>query len=130
MGKKFGTGVLYIFIVLGEVKIVMIFYRKQSLLDANQFQFKISPWGANKDTELIIDYNKSTNQAKVYRETQVATHSTYGAVYVSDIVYYIDNIEGKTGSYEKYPCTFNPETGLFSLKFDLLCWSWLFWSRS
>lgn len=45
----------------------------------------------------------------------MATHSTYGAVYVSDIVYYIDNIEGKTGSYEKYPCTFNPETGLFSL---------------
>lgn len=112
--EKFGTGV-YTYSLYWGGKDSYDIYRKQSLLDANQFQFKISPWGANKDTELIIDYNKSTNQAKVYRETQVATHSTYGAVYVSDIVYYIDNIEGKTGSYEKYPCTFNPETGLFSL---------------
>ena len=112
--EKFGTGV-YTYSLYWGGKDSYDIYRKQSLIDANQFQFKISPWGANKDTELIIDYNKSTNQAKVYRETQVDTHSTYGAVYVSDIVYYIDNIEGKTGSYEKYPCTFNPETGLFSL---------------
>lgn len=112
--EKMGTGV-YTYSLYWGGKVSYDIYRKQSLIDTNQFQFKIPGWGAGGDVDLIIDYNKLTNKAKVYRETQVDTHATYGSVYVSDVVYYIDNVQGGTGSYDKYPCTYDPETGLFSL---------------
>lgn len=118
--ERFGTGVFTYSLYWGGKGSNEI-YRKKSLINPKQYMFKITGWGGSGDVDFIIEYNEDTNLAKVYSETQVATHDTYGAVYVSDVVYYIEHVQGETGSYEKYPCTFNPETGLFSFNLIYYC---------
>ena len=113
-GKNLVLAFIHFIHCIGEVKIVMIFIASNHYLMLTNFSLKFLHGEQIKIQNLLLTIISLPTKLK-YRETQVATHSTYGAVYVSDIVYYIDNIEGKTGSYEKYPCTFNPETGLFSL---------------
>lgn len=62
--------------------------------------------------DLIIDYNSETGACKVTPQYTGWNNDTYGKIYVSDI----PNYPLEPGStYEQYPCTFNSETGLFSL---------------
>ena len=83
-----------------------IYYRK-NLLDSSIAQFKIDNWGSG--VPLIIDYNTFTHNCQVASQ-YCTNNSNYGAVTISDISYW----QG-TDYYASFPCTYNPETGLFVL---------------
>lgn len=83
-----------------------IYYRK-NLLDSSIAQFKIDNWGSG--VPLIIDYNTVTHNCQVASQ-YCADNANYGAVTVSDISYWLGD-----DLYASYPCTYNPETGLFVL---------------
>ena len=85
-------------------------YYRENLSDETKAQYKLGfkEIGANED--VLVDVNKETGAC------QVGVHyfldnSNYGPVYLSDIPHYPLQ-PGLT--YDKYPCTFNAETGLFS----------------
>lgn len=80
---------------------------RQYLLDPTIAQFKIDNWGSG--VPLIIDYNPVTHNCQVASQ-YCADNATYGAVTVSDISYWQGD-----DFYASYPCTYNPETGLFVL---------------
>ena len=80
---------------------------RQYLLDPTVAQFKIDNWGSG--VPLIIDYNPVTHNCQVASQ-YCADNATYGAVTVSDISYWQGD-----DFYASYPCTYNPETGLFVL---------------
>lgn len=82
---------------------------REYLLNNNEAQFQLSGMAGGYD--LTIEYDKETGNCRVL-EQQVADHSTYGPVFVSDLVHY----PGQPGlSYDDYPCTYNAETGTFTL---------------
>ncbi len=58
--------------------------------------------------KLIIDYDPLTSKCQVLKQ-KVAVHPQYGDLFVSDAVHY------RGGSYDEYPCTYNKQTGKFSL---------------
>lgn len=80
---------------------------RQYLLDPTIAQFKIDNWGSG--VPLIIDYNTVTHNCQVASQ-YCADNANYGAVTVSDISYWQGD-----DFYASYPCTYNPETGLFVL---------------
>lgn len=80
---------------------------RQYLLDPTVAQFKIDNWGSG--VPLIIDYNPVTHNCQVASQ-YCADNATYGAVTISDISYWQGD-----DFYASYPCTYNPETGLFVL---------------
>ena len=80
---------------------------RQYLLDPTVAQFKIDNWGSG--VPLIIDYNPVTHNCQVASQ-YCADNANYGAVTVSDISYWQGD-----DFYARYPCTYNPETGLFVL---------------
>jgi hypothetical protein len=80
---------------------------RQYLLDPTVAQFKIDNWGSG--VPLIIDYNPVTHNCQVASQ-YCADNANYGAVTVSDISYWQGD-----DFYASYPCTYNPETGLFVL---------------
>lgn len=82
---------------------------REYLLNNNEAQFQLSGMAGGYD--LTIEYDKETGNCRVL-EQQVADHSTYGPVFVSDCPHY----PGQPGlSYDDYPCTYNAETGTFTL---------------
>lgn len=82
---------------------------REYLLNNNEAQFQLSGMAGGYD--LTIEYDKETGNCQVHQQ-QVADNSNYGPVFVSDIPHY----PGQPGlSYEDYPCTYNAETGQFSL---------------
>lgn len=80
---------------------------RQYLLDPTIAQFKIDNWGSG--VPLIIDYNTVTHNCQVASQ-YCADNADYGAVTVSDVSYWQGD-----DFYASYPCTYNPETGLFVL---------------
>ena len=82
---------------------------RENLVNKNGAQFQFINMAGGYD--LTIEYDKETGNCQVHQQ-QVADNSTYGPVFVSDIPHY----PGQPGlSYEDYPCTYNAETGQFSL---------------
>ena len=107
--EQYGTGA-YTYGVLwsGTKGDVNVEYREYLLNDTDA-QFRLTNTAGGYD--LIINYNKETGNCQV-EEQLVANHSTYTYVFVSDLPHY----PGQPGlSYNNYPCTFDAETGLFSL---------------
>ncbi len=81
---------------------------RQSTIDPTVGQFKIDHWGS--DVTLYIDYNPQTHDCQVANQF-AANNANYGPVTVADIAHYTGNPE----MYGKYPCTYDPATGQFSL---------------
>ena len=82
---------------------------RENLVNKNGAQFLFTNMAGGYD--LTIEYDKETGNCQVHQQ-QVADNSNYGPVFVSDIPHY----PGQPGlSYEDYPCTYNAETGQFSL---------------
>ena len=82
---------------------------REYLLNNNEAQFQLSGMAGGYD--LTIEYDKETGNCRVL-EQQVADNSNYGPVFVSDCPHY----PGQPGlSYDDYPCTYNAETGTFTL---------------
>ena len=83
-------------------------YCRQNLKDQTKMQYKLTGTADNYD--FVFDCNTETGECQIPVQ-QVTNHGGYGPVYVSDIPHYPLQ-PGLT--YDKYPCTFNAETGLFS----------------
>ena len=82
---------------------------RENLVNKNGAQFQFINMAGGYD--LTIEYDKETGNCQVHQQ-QVADNNNYGPVFVSDIPHY----PGQPGlSYEDYPCTYNAETGQFSL---------------
>lgn len=83
-------------------------YRRQNLEDQTKMQYKLTGMADNYD--FVFDCNTETGECQIPVQ-QVTNSGNYGPVYVSDIPHYPLQ-PGLT--YDKYPCTFNAERGLFS----------------
>ena len=83
-------------------------YRRQNLEDQTKMQYKLTGMADNYD--FVFDCNTETGECQIPVQ-QVTNSDKYGPVYVSDIPHYPLQ-PGLT--YDKYPCTFNAERGLFS----------------
>lgn len=86
-----------------------VYYREYMLNDTDA-QFKVE--GVYYGVDLIIDYNRQTGNCQVKPQYTGYDNST-GPIYVSDMPHFMSNNPSLT--YEKYPCTYNKETGTFSL---------------
>ena len=84
-------------------------YYRECLLNDIDAQFHLE--GVANEMNLTINYNRQTGECQVPVHF-VTEDQTFGPVYVSDIPHYPLQ-SGLT--YEKYPCTYNAETGTFSL---------------
>ena len=88
---------------------ISVLYREH-LIDATKAQFLLGFTAIGAKEDVLVDVNTETGAC------QVGVHyfldsSKYGPVYVSDMPHYPLQ-PGLT--YDKYPCTFNAERGLFS----------------
>ena len=92
---------------LGIEKDLPVLYR-ESKTNPNDVQIIVQNWGDN-DTPLIIKMDKSTNKCQVPFQYVGSSYDIYGPVYVSDY----PTVSDKT--YDEYPCTYNPTTGVFDL---------------
>lgn len=84
-----------------------ISYRYSSQTGKGQFKLK----NFEGECELIIDYDPLTSKCQVLKQ-KVTVHPQYGDLFVSDAVHY------RGGSYDEYPCTYNKQTGKFSLNLE------------
>ena len=85
-------------------------YYREHMLDATKAQYKLGFAEIGTKEDVIVDVNKETGAC------QVGVHyfldnSNYGPVYLSDMPNY-PLTAGLT--YDKYPCTYDAEHGLFS----------------
>lgn len=69
--------------------------------------YKVSHWGYDVDFYFIWD--KTTNRLTVPAQYSGYTHSSYGKVYVADLVNYDEETPFKDA-----PSTYDPETGVFT----------------
>ena len=76
--------------------------------DENIHQVIVENWGFG--TPLVIMLNKADNTCRVPIQYIDFSDSKWGPVYITDIPSYYDE-----DTYEEYPCTYNPETGTFTL---------------
>ena len=83
-------------------------YCRQNLEDQTKMQYKLTGMADNYD--FVFDCNTETGECQIPVQ-QVTNSDKYGPVYLSDIPHYPLQ-PGLT--YDKYPCTFNAERGLFS----------------
>ena len=94
-------------------------YYRESMLNTTEAEFLLPAMAGGLD--LLIQYNRETGECQVLPQ-QVTTHTTYGPVFVADCPHYPLQ-EGLT--YEQFPCTFNPESGLISLNLVyFVCADW------
>ena len=94
--------------VSGAYKIPVLY--REHLIDATKAQFMLgfTAIGANED--VLVDVNKETGACEVGVHYFLDS-SNYGPVYLSDMPHY-PNQPGIT--YDKYPCTYDAEKGLFT----------------
>lgn len=88
---------------------------RTSASNPNDKQIKVASWGAGifctDGVDLIIDWNAATDSCKVSLQSTGYYMSNYTAyAYVMDMPTFYSGI-----TYKDYPCTYNPETGVFSL---------------
>lgn len=81
-----------------------ISYRYSSQTGKGQFKLK----NFEGECELIIDYDPLTSKCQVLKQ-KVTVHPNYGDLFVSDVAHF------NGGNYDIYPCTYNKQTGKFSL---------------
>jgi len=91
-----------------------------STIDPKQGQFRISNWGAGNP--LVLDYNTETHEIRLASVYYLTENSSYGSVWVSDIIYYYGFVRAlfgqSTANLEDdpdYRSTYDPETGLFKM---------------
>ena len=87
------------------------FVYRQNLNDPNKYQFKLSNWAYGVD--LLLDYDKSTGVVSCADQFTGYTHSSYGDVYVMDLVAYC-GVKGWGVDPEDYG-TFDEDQGIITI---------------
>ena len=94
---------------------IQVLYR-ENLIDRTkmQFLFKTTEIGTKED--ILVDVDKETGACQVGIH-DFLDNANYGPVFVSDIPHnpFDLNKDGERETYEEYPCTYNPQRGLFTL---------------
>ena len=90
---------------------------REYLLNNNKAQFQFINMAGGYP--LVIEYDKETGNCQVHQQ-QVADNSTYGPVFVCDLVHYPFNLKDGNGNviartYDAFPCHYNSNKGLFVL---------------
>ena len=90
---------------------------RENLVNKNGDQFLFTNMAGGYD--LTIEYDKETGNCQVHQQ-QVADNSTYGPVFVCDLVHYPFNLKDGNGNviartYDAFPCHYNSNKGLFVL---------------
>ena len=90
---------------------------RENLVNKNGAQFLFTNMAGGYD--LTIEYDKETGNCQVHQQ-QVADHSTYGPVFVCDLVHYPFNLKDGNGNviartYDAFPCHYDSNKGLFVL---------------
>ena len=98
---------------------IPVLYREH-MLDETRAQFLLGTTAIGTLSNITIEYNKATGMCQVPAGQAFLTHSSYGPVFVTDLVNYPFVIKDDDGNpiemtYEDYPCTYDAETGLFTL---------------
>lgn len=98
---------------------VEVSYREHQI-ETNRAQFMFYTTGIGTLSDFVVEYDKNTGMCQVPAGQAFLTHSTYGPVFVSDLVNYPFVIKDGDGNpiemtYENQPCTYDAETGLFTL---------------
>ena len=98
---------------------VAVSYREHQI-ETNKAQFMFYTTGIGTLSDFVVEYDKNTGMCQVPAGQAFLTHSTYGPVFVSDLVNYPFVIKDDAGNpiemtYENQPCTYDAETGLFTL---------------
>ena len=98
---------------------VEVSYREHQI-ETNRAQFMFYTTGIGTLSDFVVEYDKNTGMCQVPAGQAFLTHSTYGPVFVSDLVNYPFVIKDGAGNpiemtYENQPCTYDAETGLFTL---------------
>lgn len=98
---------------------VAVSYREHQI-ETNRAQFMFYTTGIGTLSDFVVEYDKNTGMCQVPAGQAFLTHSTYGPVFVSDLVNYPFVIKDDAGNpiemtYENQPCTYDAETGLFTL---------------
>lgn len=88
---------------------IPVLYR-ENLIDATKAQFLLGFTEIGAKEDVLVDVNKETGACEVGVH-YFLDNSNYGPVYLADMPHYPLQ-PGLT--YDKYPCTFNAERGLFS----------------
>ena len=83
---------------------------RSSKSDVNTCQILVEGWGYNGNESLIIGFNKLTNKCTVEKQLFGYVTTSGKLTYISDMPNY-----SKSYTYTKYPCTFDPDKGLFKL---------------
>lgn len=86
-----------------------VYYREYLLNDVDA-QFRIE--GVYYGVDLIVDYDRQTGNCQV-KPQYTGYDNASGPIYVSDMPHFMSNNPNLT--YDKYPCTYNKETGTLSL---------------
>ena len=90
---------------------------REYLLNNNKAQFQFINMAGGYP--LVIEYDKETGNCQVHQQ-QVADNSTYGPVFVCDLVHYPFNLKDGNGNviartYDAFPCHYDSNKGLFVL---------------
>ena len=120
--EKHETGI-YTCGLLGEC-IDTVFYR-QHMLDETRGQFLVrtsvafANYGAS---DIVIDYNTETHACMI--EPVFMANSSNGPIYLSDYPHnpFDTDGDGARDTYENFPCSYDPETGLFTL--NVICFTY------
>ena len=100
--------------VSGAYKIPVLY--REHLIDATKAQFLLGVTAIGAKEDITIEYNKETNACQVGIH-YFLDNANYGPVFVSDFPHnpFDLNKDGERETYEENPCTYDPETGLFTL---------------
>ncbi len=75
---------------------------------ANRAQIWVSNWAQN--AEFIIELDEATNKCKVPMQAVGLYDQDFGDLFISDLPSYKAEY-----TYDEYPCSYNPSTGVFDL---------------
>ncbi len=94
---------------------IQVLYREH-LADRTKMQFLFQTTEIGTKEDLLVDVDKETGACQVDIH-DFLDNKTYGPVFVSDLPHnpFDLNKDGERETYEENPCTYNPQTGLFTL---------------
>lgn len=91
-------------------------YQRALVSDMTKVQLKVKDFGQFSALDLIINWDKQTNECQVEKQNYGYYDDKYGDSYVSDMPHY-----NSSYTYKSYPCKFNSETGIFELNLVYFC---------
>ncbi len=93
---------------------------REHMIEKNKVQYLLCTTEIGAGSDIVVELDKSTGNCSVPAGHYFLDNTTYGPVFVSDVVNYPFNMKDDNGNiiertYENFPCTYDAERGLFTL---------------